>query len=261
MARKIKGYGWVPDLPDGRDMLYAAPPTAVDELPRRVDLRPECPPVYNQSTLGSCTANAIAGALEFDQIKQRREGGGQVSAFTPSRLFIYYNERAMEGTVDSDSGAMIRDGVKTVAKRGACPEKSWPYKISRFRNKPNRAAYAEAKRYQALQYQRLTPVLGQLKGCLADGFPFVFGFAVYQSFEAASVTRTGHAPMPKANEEFLGGHAVLAVGYDEQRQWFICRNSWGTGWGMRGYFTLPYPYLLQSSLSRDFWTIRLVEEG
>lgn len=256
MARKIKGYGWTPDLPDGRDLLYAAPPAPLAELPQRVDLRPKCPPVYNQGRLGSCTANAISAALEFDQMKQKAK-----ETFTPSRLFIYYNERAMEGTIDADSGAMIRDGVKSVHKQGAPKEKSWPYTIARFRDKPPRPTYTEAKRYQAIQYMRVTPTLGQLKGCLADGFPFVFGFAVYASFESATVTRTGHAPMPKAGEAFLGGHAVLAVGYDEQRQWFICRNSWGPKWGAKGYFTLPYPYLVQPSLSRDFWTIRSVEEG
>jgi C1A family cysteine protease len=256
MARKIKGYGWVPDLPDGRDLLYAAPPAPLAELPRRVDLRSKCPPVYNQGRLGSCTANAIGAALEFDQMKQRAKG-----VFTPSRLFIYYNERAIEGTADSDSGAMIRDGIKTVHKQGACPERSWPYTISRFRDKPSRPCYTEAKRYQAIRYMRLTPALGQLKGCLAEGFPFVFGFAVYASFESAKVARNGHAPMPKAGEEFLGGHAVLAIGYDETKEWFICRNSWGTKWGAKGYFTLPYPYLTQPSLSRDFWTIRSVEEG
>jgi C1A family cysteine protease len=167
----------------------------------------------------------------------------------------------MEGTVDSDSGAMIRDGIKSVAKQGACREKVWPYKINSFRDKPGRPCYTEAKRYQALRYLRVSQTLGQLKGCLAAGFPFVFGFAVYQSFESPKVTRTGHAPMPKANEAYLGGHAVLAVGYDELRQWFICRNSWGPKWGMRGYFTLPYPYLVQPNLTRDLWTIRRVEEG
>lgn len=262
MARKVKGYGWIPDNPDGRDLLYGAPPRALAELPAKLDLRPKCPPVYNQGSLGSCTANAIAAALEFDQMKQLgHRPGKRGGVFTPSRLFIYWNERAMLGTVDSDSGAMIRDGIKSVAKRGACKEKTWPYKIGRFRKKPNRGAYAEAKRHQALRYERLTPALGQLKGCLAEGFPFVFGFSVYESFESTKVARNGHAPMPKADEEFLGGHAVLAVGYDEARQWFICRNSWGARWGMRGYFTLPYPYLTQASLSRDFWTIRRVEEG
>ncbi|HEX8754616.1 MAG TPA: C1 family peptidase [Solirubrobacterales bacterium] len=255
MPRKIQGYGWVPDLPDGRDLLYAAPPKALAKLPPKVDLRSKCPPVYDQGQLGSCTANAIGAAFEFDQMKQRRK------AFTPSRLFIYYNERAIEGTVDSDSGAQIRDGVKSVAKQGVCEEAKWPYDIEEFRKKPSRPCYAEGRKNQAIQYLRLSQALSQLKGCLAEGFPFVFGFAVYESFESAEVAKTGHAPMPKAHETMLGGHAVLAIGYDEDKQWFIVRNSWGKGWGMQGYFTLPYPYLLQPSLSSDFWTIRQVESS
>jgi C1A family cysteine protease len=253
MPHKIKGYGWLPDFPDGRDLLYGAPAPTLEKLPKRVDLRKKCPPVYNQGQLGSCTANAIGAALEFDQMRQGEK------AFTPSRLFIYFNERAMEGTVDSDSGAQIRDGVKAVAKHGACRETTWPYRITKFTRKPPRAAYAEGKKHQAIQYLRLNQSLGQLKGCLASGFPFVFGFVVYESFEGREVAKTGHAPIPKAHEAPLGGHAVMAVGYDEDRQWFIVRNSWGTGWGMGGYFTLPFPYLLQASLSRDFWTIRRVE--
>jgi C1A family cysteine protease len=254
MSRKIKGYGWVPDLPDGRDLLYAAPPRPLAKLPDKVDLRKSCPSIYNQGELGSCTANAIAAALEFDQIKQRLK-----NVSTPSRLFIYYNERAMEGTIESDSGAMIRDGVKTVAKQGACSETSWPYEIDRFRDKPGRGCYAEGRKHQAIRYLRLNQSLGQLKGCLAEGFPFVFGFSVYEGFESPHVEATGEVEMPGAKEEFRGGHAVLAVGYEERTQRFIVRNSWGTKWGKRGYFTMPYPYLLQSSLSRDFWTIRKVE--
>lgn len=254
MPRKIKGYGWVPDLPDGRDLLYAAPLKPQAKLPDKVDLRKSCPKIYDQGELGSCTANAIAAALEFDQIKQRLK-----SVSTPSRLFIYYNERAMEGTVDSDSGAMIRDGVKSVAKRGACNESSWAYAIDRFRDKPSSECYAEGRDHQAIRYLRLNQSLGQLKGCLAEGFPFVFGFSVYESFESSQVATSGAVEMPRAKEEFLGGHAVLAVGYEEQTQRFIVRNSWGPKWGKRGYFTMPYPYLLQSSLAQDFWTIRKVE--
>jgi C1A family cysteine protease len=254
MAEMNKGLGWVPDLPDGRDFLYAAPLQRLAELPQKVDLRKQCPKVYDQGSLGSCTANAIGGALEFNQGKQHLK-----EVFTPSRLFIYYNERAMEGTIESDSGAMIRDGIKSVAKQGACKESSWPYKIDRFRDKPGRPCYAEAKKHQAIRYMRMNQSLSQLKGCLAEGFPFVFGFAVYESFVSPQVAKTGEVEMPRAREEFLGGHAVLAVGYDERSQRFIVRNSWGSKWGKRGYFTMPYPYLLQSSLSRDFWTIREVE--
>ncbi len=194
------------------------------------------------------------GALEFDQIKQKRP-----NPFTPSRLFIYYNERAIEGTVASDSGAQIRDGVKSVNKRGAPPETDWPYDITKFTEKPPEHAFLDGMKNQAILYQRLTPTLSQLKGCLASGFPFVFGFTVYESFESKAVAQSGHVPMPQADEQQLGGHAVLAVGYQESDQTFIVRNSWGPDWGKKGYFTMPYPYLVQPTLSSDFWTIRSVE--
>ena len=254
MDRKIKRYGWNRDLPDGRDMMYAAPTAVLEKLPAKVDLRKHCPSVYNQGELGSCTANAIGGALEFGQMKQQAP-----ETFTPSRLFIYFNERRMEGTIESDSGAMIRDGIKSVNKEGAPPEDDWPYVIDKFRVKPPKPAYREALEHQAIRYQRMTQTLTQLKGCLASGFPFVFGFVVYESFESPQVAKTGKAPMPMSDEQQLGGHAVLAVGYNESQQRFIVRNSWGEGWGMDGYFTMPYPYLLQGSLSSDFWTIRSVE--
>src|SRR5215471_14135179 len=129
--RLIKWYGWTPDIPDNRDKMYAAPAHILATLPPKVDLRPTCPPVYDQGQLGSCTANAIGGALEFDQIKQGEKN------FTPSRLFIYYNERVMENSVDEDAGAMIRDGIKSVNKLGAPPEvPDWPYVISKFKTKP-----------------------------------------------------------------------------------------------------------------------------
>jgi C1A family cysteine protease len=202
--------------------------------------------------LGSCTANAIGGAIEFDRLKQ------SLPDFVPSRLFIYYNERLIEGTVASDSGAMIRDGIKSVASQGACPEPEWPYDISKFAERPPAEAYRDAALDRAVSYQSLIQDLNQMRGCLATSYPFIFGFTVYESFESESVARTGHAPMPAPTERAVGGHAVMAVGYDDQSQTFLCRNSWGTGWGMAGYFTLPYTYLIQPGLASDLWTIRLV---
>ena len=142
--RSIQRYGWVPDLPDARDFQFSAPDEVVASLPPKVDLRSKCPPVYDQGQLGSCTANAIAGAYEFDQRQERQPD------FMPSRLFIYFNERTMEGTVDIDAGAMIRDGIKSVAKLGVCTETTWPYDISTFTQKPPTDAYKEAEKHQAL---------------------------------------------------------------------------------------------------------------
>jgi C1A family cysteine protease len=253
MSYQVAHYGWLPDLPDQRDHLYAAPVEMLGVLPVRVDLRPHCPPVYDQGQLGSCTANAIAGAVEFDRIKQK------LSDFTPSRLFIYYNERAIEHTIDSDSGAQIRNGIKSVGKQGDCPEPDWPYVIARFKTRPTPKCYADALNYRAVLYQRMTQTLNQLRGCLASGYPFVFGFTVYESFESAAVARTGHALLPKAGEPVVGGHAVVGVGYDDAKQWFVVRNSWGGKWGMKGYFTLPYAYVTDADLASDFWTIRVVQ--
>jgi len=255
----ISRYGWIPDIPDHRDQLYAAPLAHLQKLPAHVDLRPHCPKeIYDQGQLGSCTGNSIAAAIEFDLMKQKAP-----QVFTPSRLFIYYNERVMEHTTGSDSGAQIRDGVKAVNKLGAPPETSWPYSDKNpgaFTEKPPEKVYAEAAKHKSTSYQRVARTLPQIKGCLASGYPFVFGFSVYESFESEEVAKTGDAPMPGASEKLLGGHAVLCVGYDDKHQRFTVRNSWGPKWGKGGYFTLPYAYLLDSSLSDDFWTIRAIAE-
>lgn len=252
--RSVPGYGWVPDVPDRRDLLFSAPTAVLATLPKQVSLRPGCPEVYDQGQLGSCTANAIGAAFEFDQKKQN------LTDFMPSRLFIYYNERAIEGTVDFDSGAMIRDGMKTINQLGVCSERDWAYDPAAFRDKPSVACYQDAAKHQALEYRSVLQDLHQLQGCLASGYPVVFGFSVYDSFESQAVARSGIVPLPRRGEKLRGGHAVLAVGYDDADQTFSVRNSWGTGWGEQGYGTMPYSYLTSTGLASDFWVLYTVEE-
>lgn len=256
---KIKRYGWIPDLPDARDHLYAAPPEILKALPPKVDLRPQEPDViYDQGELGSCTGNAIAGAVQFERIKQKLPSAQQL---VPSRLFIYYDERVIENTVSQDSGATIRDGIKSVADQGVCFESgpnSWPYDITKFADAPPQGCYKVATENKIVQYSRLVQTLSQLKGCLVHGYPFVFGFTVYESFESPELAKTGIMPMPAGGEHAIGGHAVMAVGYDDSQHRFIVRNSWGPNWGIRGHFMMPYPYLTDSNLADDLWTIRMV---
>lgn len=246
-------YGWVPDLPDHRDYLYSALRPVPRALPPRVDLRLYCSKVEDQGTLGSCTANALAGALEFLEIRDK------VHFADLSRLFIYYNERAIEHSVRSDSGAMLRDGIKTLAKQGVCTETSWPYVISRFAKKPGKGQYKEANDHQITSYRRIL-TLDEMRTCLAEGYPFVFGFTAYEGFASRKVEKTGKLDMPKRKERAIGGHAVMAVGYDDAEKRFIVRNSWGPKWGMKGHFTMPYAYAADRNLSDDFWTIRRGEK-
>lgn len=247
-----KRYGWIPDVPDNRDKTYGAVRKISATLPPLVDLRDICSPIEDQGDLGSCTGNALVGALEFLEKKDN------VSFVDLSRLFVYYNERVVENSVGSDSGAQIRDGIKTLAKKGVCSEKCWPYDISKFSVKPKHHCYDEASKHKITSYYRIQ-ALDEMRQCLADGYPFVFGFSVYESFESQQVAQTGIVQMPQSSDKQLGGHAVLAVGYDERdinNKRFIVRNSWGPNWGMKGYFMIPYDYISNNNLADDFWTIR-----
>lgn len=241
-----KGYGWVPDIPDQRDYLYGALKPKII-LPKRIDLRCFCSSVEEQGSLGSCTANALAGNIEFLDNKP------DYAYKDVSRLFIYYNERALENSVDFDSGATLRDGIKTLRKLGVCDENKWPYKIERFRQKPSKGCYLQAKKHRIQSYHRISN-LSEMLICLAEGYPFVFGFTVYESFESRKVERTGIVNMPKKRERAIGGHAVMCVGYNQKNRRFLVRNSWGVKWGIGGYFLMPYRYL--EALAADFWTIR-----
>lgn len=240
-------YGWTPDLPDKRDMVMAPP--AVHLLPQTVDLRPnDTAPIYDQGQLGSCTANAIAAALRFTLKKN-----GQAD-IDPSRLYIYYKEREMEGAIAVDGGAQIRDGMKVV-DTGFIQESEWPYDIATFASPPGPDNIANmdsnAKHDHVVIYQRVLRDFG-MRACLAAGFPFVMGVTVYESFESA---QGGTIPMPALSEQVLGGHAILCVGYDAVHQIYRFRNSWGSSWGQGGYGTLPFAYLNDPGLSSDFWAI------
>lgn len=256
MAKKLKKYGWQPDTPDHRDFKYTPPRhlSAVETLPALVDLRSQMPGVYDQGDLGSCTANAIGGDLEYAMIRQG------VPHFTPSRLFIYYNERVIENTIREDSGAMLRDGIKAVVRWGFCPETDWPYQISQFTKKPPRVAYKNAAKNKVQQYARVSQNIADMRACLAGGDSFFFGFSVYSSFESDEVARSGLLPMPRRNEKMLGGHAVLAVGYDDARKLIIVRNSWGPSWGDKGYFYMPYDFIANPDYADDFWTVTYVPQ-
>jgi C1A family cysteine protease len=251
--RSTRRYGWKPDLPDHRDHLLAIHPRRLLTLPDAVDLRPQCPAVYDQGDIGSCTGNATAGAIEFDRLAQG------LADFTPSRLFLYYNGRALEGDTSTDAGAQIRDVVSQAANLGAPPESDWPYVPAEVTVEPDPQACSNALLHKVACYQRAQQQLAQLQASLAAGKPFVFGFTVYSSFESDQVAETGIVPMPRLFESAVGGHAVLAVGYCNATQRFIVRNSWGASWGMAGYFAMPYAYVTSARLASDFWVLQTAD--
>lgn len=258
-----RGYGWRPDKPDFRDYPFMEPNvfTAINNLASNISLRAHCPPVLDQGQLGSCTAHAIAEAIEFDRMKQK------LRLWTPSRLFIYYNERDMEGTVKEDAGAEIRDGIKSISKLGAPPESDWSYTISKFARKPVKKAYTDALKHKSVTYKRIDTAdvatldqrLQAMKTCIGSGYPFTGGFSVYESFESDNVAKTGVVPMPSKSESVIGGHAVLFIAFDDATGRFTCQNSWGKEWGDDGFFTIPYEYVGNSDLCNDLWVINVTQ--
>ena len=209
-----------------------------------VDLRSKMSSVYDQGQLGSCTANGLCALIEYDK-----------PGFMGSRLFLYYNERFMENTVNSDSGAYISDGIKSLQNNGICPEYEWPYDITKFTIKPPDVCYTDAIAHKATKVANIKQVLIHMKNSLTQNCPFVVGIAIYASFESDYVSRTGIINMPKPGEKLLGGHCVVCCGYIEKTKRWIMRNSWGSSWGDNGYFYLPYNYLLKPNLCSDLWAI------
>ena len=249
--RKPK-YGWKPDASDQRDRIFrlgVQPDLSL--LPKQVDLRPWCSPVENQYAIGSCTSNASVGALEYLEIKS-----GNTSSYEDlSRLFVYYNTRQFEGTLGQDCGATIRNTIKILVASGSCVESMWPYVTEKYNDQPLTECYESAKQHAVTEYERINTFESMIH-CLADGYPFVFGFSVFSEFEGPTVAQTGVLNLPAPSETFKGGHAVLAVGYDMDEKTFLVKNSWGSEWGRNGYFTIPFAYITNPNLAQDMWCVR-----
>jgi C1A family cysteine protease len=248
-------YGWKRDLPSHQEnFLLVAHPSVIKTFPKQKFLT-NLPPVYDQGQLGSCTANALAAAFEYEQKQQNLQD------FMPSRLFIYYNERNLEGSVPYDSGAALSDGIKSLTALGVCPESMCPYDISEFATKPSSGAYVIAIEHQILASKRVPLSIDGFKTMINMGYPVAFGFTVYESFETSEVAKSGIMKMPKLHEKALGGHAVLCIGYDDTKTdgnikgFLKVRNSWGSTWGNQGYFYMPYDYITKLGLVSDPWVI------
>jgi C1A family cysteine protease len=218
----------------------------------------------DQGYLGSCTGHAIAGNVEFIEMAELKNNAATAQAQlifeagkfnSVSRLFIYYNERLLEGDPGQDNGAMLRTGVAVMRKYGVCRESIWSYSDVLAFNNPSPPAYAEAVQHKVLISYRISDLF-HMKHSLATGNPFVFGIMCYASFLGEAVAKTGVIPMPGWGDSPQGGHALCCVGYDDSRQAFLVRNSWGTQWGIAGYCWIPYAYMTNTNLSDDFWTLR-----
>jgi len=211
----------------------------------KVDLRSKVKIMYDQGNIGSCTANALCYAYVYD-----------APTFSPSRLFLYYNERFLDGDVPIDAGSTLSEGINALEKYGVCKESTWSYNTNNFAVKPSKAAYTEGVKNEVLMATRVQQSLSSMKGCLIAGYPFVVGFEVYSSFESPAVASTGMVPMPNTHtEQLLGGHACICLGFNDTKKVWIMQNSWGAGWGDKGYFYLPYDYLTSPSLAGDMWRI------
>lgn len=238
--------GYIPDLPDFRDFPFKlAAPIALPPSVRLVWI----PGALDQGGLGSCVSNAIAGAVHFCLMKQHPN-----PSFSPSRLFNYFKAREYRGWEYFDSGAYIRDGIKSAALHGNIPEEMWPYDETTFTNNPQQDILDEALKHRVMLYRRISHSLDEMKGCLAEGFPFLAGFSVYDNFNWSGPT----IDLPGPDSRMLGGHAILIVGYDDATRRFLFTNSWSQQWGDLGRGTIGYEYLENPGLSDDFWTINRV---
>jgi C1A family cysteine protease len=243
----IRKYGFIKDHPNLNRPMYAAlNPDANVELPDEVDLTDKMPPVYDQLSLSSCVANSSAALLQFLN-----------PSITPSRLFIYYNARSLDGDPQQDAGTTMSSAIYTLKQRGFCSENTWKYNENNVLVRPPINAYQEASKDLVIQDFAINTLI-EMKQCLAAGFPFGFGFQVYPYFESEQMAESPILPMPQEGDEPIGGHAISAVAYSDKTQMFKIRNSWGPNWGNAGYFYMPYEFITNPSLASDFWTIRKV---
>lgn len=216
------------------------------KLPVSIDLRPKNPPIFDQGNLGSCSANAgIRARMMLTNESQLL-----------SRLYQYYQERVIENCVGTDSGAQMRDIGKALFNCGVCLESDFPYDITKFTKKPTPLNDTNALKYKIGSYNSVSDVNGIKQVLALKQQPVMIGMDVYPSFESADVAKTGIVPLPKKSEKILGGHAVTIVGYDDTRKWFVVANSWGTNWGDKGYFYLPYTYFTKG-FAYDFWILNI----
>lgn len=243
-------YGWKRDIPDNRDILYALSARKV-AYPSSIDLRGQMPPIYDQRDTSSCTAQAIAACI---QSAQKRSS---LTDMMPSRLFIYYNERVMCGTVNEDSGAYIRDGIKACNIYGLTDEKYWPFDTRKITTRPNQMVYDVAIKERIRFYASVQNThVNNIKLALSHSNAVIFGFEVYEKFETKTFDDNTVLKTPGWRERPIGGHAALIVGYDDAKKAFLVRNSWGADWGMNGYWWMSYDYVI-SEFCSDFWVIRL----
>lgn len=251
-------FGYLADRKDSRDYIFKASPSVVDEI-TSIDLTQEnlFLPIREQGKLGSCTAFAIGALVEFVRAKKN------LISWETSPLFTYYTTRQQANEINEDSGAMLRDVFKAVGVYGVTKEEIWPYDVSQFTITPPASAYEHAEKHQALVYYRIQNNKEDLLACLKEGYPFVFGINLYESFMQTQTNWLVWEKVPMfdaTKEKLIGGHAMLAVGFftEGDKVYIKARNSWGTSVGLGGYHHIPIEYLLQQ-LGADFWTIRDLE--